>query len=136
MSETWETIVDIESYPSRTSSYVQVEVLTDTVRGLGARWDQTRTVWGRDHIQTMEVVEWGPPTSYMLRATEAGSEFRTHYLLAPTDHGTSVTVTFTVSPTNLYGRAVTRLMGSRLMASTRSAIEEILSELSETSAES
>jgi hypothetical protein len=136
VGETWETIADIESYPNRTSSYTEINPLTDHLGGLGARWKQTRTVWGRNHTQTMEVVEWEPTASMALRATEAGAEYETRYLFTPVDGGTKVMAIFTVAPVSLYGRAVVGLMGKKLMASSREALAEILAELSASSSPS
>ena len=133
VGETWQTIADIERYPDRTSSYTEINPITDHLGGLGARWRQTRTVWGRNHTQTMEVVEWEPTTSMALRAAEAGTEYETRYLLTPVDGGTKVEAIFSVTPTNLYGRAVARLMGKKLMASSREALAQILAELSASS---
>jgi len=136
VEETWETIADIESYPKRTSSYTEINPVTSHLGGLGARWKQTRTVWGRDHTQTMEVVEWEPTTLMAIRAAEAGTEYETRYLFSPVDGGTTVTAIFTATPTNLYGRAVVRLMGKKLMASSREALALILAELSASSSSS
>lgn len=133
VEETWETIADIESYPNRTSSYTEISPLTSDLRGLGARWKQTRTVWGRNHTQTMEVVEWEPTTSMTLRAAEAGTQYETRYLFSPADGGSKVTAIFTARPTNLYGRAVVRFMGKKLMASSGEALAQILAELSDSS---
>ena len=136
VGETWKTIADIESYPDRTSSYTEINLINNHLSGLGARWRLTRTVWGRVHTQTMEVVEWEPTTSMTLRGAEAGTEYETRYLFVPVDDGTEVKATFTVTPTNIYGRAVVRLMGKKLMASSREALADILAELSASSGSS
>lgn len=129
IEDTWETLVSIERYPEMTSSYVEVNPLTDSLRGVGARWDQTRIVWGRQHTHTMEVVAWEPPTSFTLQASEAGATYETSHRLGETAAGTEVEMTFAVVPTGTFGKAVNMLMGRKLMAATRETMAEILEEI-------
>ena len=66
-------------------SYEAIEWLTSEKSGVGAKWKQTRTVYGKSHTQTIEVVEWREPTSFALTATEAGATYLTRYSLRGLD---------------------------------------------------
>ena len=72
-------------YPSRVKSYEAIEWLTSEKSGVGAKWKQTRTVYGKSHTQTIEVVEWREPTSFALTAAEAGATYLTRYSLGGLD---------------------------------------------------
>ena len=72
-------------YPSRVKSYEAIEWLTSEKSGVGAKWKQARTVYGKSHTQTIEVVEWREPTSFALTATEAGATYLTRYSLRGLD---------------------------------------------------
>lgn len=127
----WETLTDIERYPGSVPSYVEVEMLTPDHRGVGARWRQVRTVFGRRHAQVLEVVEWQPPRSLSTRASESGATYTTHYELHDEPPGVRITMRFEVMPTTRLASLFQRLLGRRLMAGTQAAMAADLDSLIE-----
>ena len=125
----WSTIAAIGAYPGIVGSYVSVEDLTPETSGLGASLRQTRTVFGREHVQVLRIVAWNPPNRLDTVASESGAHYATSYQLEALDGATEVTVRFEVEATNVIGSLVQRLLGQRLMASTREAIERDLEDL-------
>jgi hypothetical protein len=125
----WSTITDVGRYPERVRSYVHVEYLTPERSGVGASWRQTRTVFGREHSQQLRIVGWEPPGYLKTAARESGAVYTTRYRLTDANGSTEVTVLFEVSATNVIGAIIQRLLGARLLGSTREAMERDLADL-------
>ena len=125
----WEVLVAIERYPERVGSYESVELLGEACEGVGARWRQTRTVFGRSHSQEMEVTGWEPPRELVLVATEAGARYKTRTNLEAIDGGTEVVTTFSVAATNPIAWVFVQTIGRRILRSTGGAIEQDLVDL-------
>ncbi len=125
----WSTISAVGEYPGRVSSYVRVEYQTPERGGIGTKWRQTRSVFGREHAQVLNVVGWEPPVYLETKAKESGAEYTTIYRLTEADGSTEVSVRFEVEATSVIGAVFQRLMGGRLMASTREAMERDLADL-------
>jgi uncharacterized protein YndB with AHSA1/START domain len=125
----WAAIIDIDGYPKHVGSYVRVEFMTSNRTGVGARWRQWRTVFGREHDQTIEITTWEPPRRLVTTAQESGATYETTYLLEAEGSETLVTMAFEVRPLNPVASLFQRLLGRRLLASTREAMERDLSDL-------
>ena len=99
--------------------------------GVGAKWKQTRRVYGKGHTQTIEVVEWREPTSLAMTATEAGATYLTSYSLGESRDGesTDVLASFEVQPNNLFSKVFVKLIGKKLLGSTRETLQNDLSDL-------
>ena len=131
MEKTWSTLVDLDRYPSRITSYEAIAWLTSEKSGVGAKWKQTRRVYGKSHTQTIEVVEWKEPTSFAMTATEAGATYLTRYSLGESKGGetTEVSPPFEVQPNNLFSKVFVKLVGKKLLGSTRETLQNDVSDL-------
>ena len=131
IQKTWSTLTDLDQYPSRVKSYEAIEWLTSEKSGVGAKWKQTRRVYGKSHSQTIEVVEWREPTSFALTATEAGATYLTRYSLRESKDGetTEVSASFEVQPNNLFSKVFVKLIGKKLLGSTGETLQNDLSDL-------
>jgi uncharacterized protein YndB with AHSA1/START domain len=125
----WEVLVAIEQYPERVGSYESVEFLGEAHEGVGARWRQTRTVFGRSHSQEMEVTRWEAPRELVLVATESGGRYEMRYDLEAVDGGTDVVLTFSVAATNPIAWVFVQTIGGRMLRSTGAAMAADLAEL-------
>ena len=131
IEKTWSTLIDLDRYPSRVKSYEAIEWLTSEKSVVGAKWKQTRTVYGKSHTQTIEVVECLEPTSFVLTATEAGATYLTRYSLGESKDAktTAVAASFEVRPNNLLSKVFVRLFGKKLLGSTGETLQSDLSDL-------
>ncbi len=131
IKKTWSTLINLDRYPSRVKSYEAIEWLTSEKSGVGAKWKQTRRVYGKSHTQTIEVVEWSEPTSFAMTASEAGAIYLTRYSLGESKDGetTEVSASFEVQPNNLFSKVFVKLMGNKLLGSTRESLKSDLSDL-------
>ncbi|MEA1903986.1 MAG: SRPBCC family protein [Actinomycetota bacterium] len=128
----WDLITNIVDYPRLIDSYEAVEVTTETHEGQGARWKQTRKVFGRSHSQDLEIIEWDPDRSLTHEAHEGGTTYQTRYVMSPSEsgEGTSVEMTFTVEANGVFGRMVLAAFGERLVRSTGVQMDRDLADLS------
>ena len=124
-------MVDLDRYSSRVKSYKAIEWLTSEKSGVGAKWKQTRRVYGKSHTQTIEAVEWREPTAFAMTATEAGATYLTRYSLGESKDGetTEVSASFEVQPNNLFSKLFVKLIGKKLLGSTRETLQNDLSDL-------
>lgn len=124
----WEVLVEIERYPERVG-YESVDFLGEQREEVGARWRQTRTVFGRSHSQEMEVTGWEPSRELVLVSTEAGARYETRTNLKAIDGGTEVVTTFSVAATNPIAWVFVQTIGRRMLRSTGGAMGQDLADL-------
>ncbi len=138
IEKTWGTLIDLDQYPGRVKSYEAIEWLTSERSGVGAKWKQTRRVYGKSHAQTIEVVDWREPTAFAMTATEAGAIYLTRYILGESQDGetTEVSPSFEVQPNNLVSKVIVKLFGKKLLSSTRECLKNDLSDLANAGEES
>jgi hypothetical protein len=67
---------DFANAPSRITGIARCEMLTTGPVGKGTRFRETRKMFGREQTETMEVVEWNPPSHYTLEANSCGCLYR------------------------------------------------------------
>lgn len=75
-----------------------LEVLTPGPVGKGTRFRETRTMFGRDATEEMEVTEFEPPRRFVLGARNHGCRYRSEMLFRPAGSGTEVEMSFTGEP--------------------------------------
>ena len=129
IEKTWSKLIDSDLYPSRAKSCEAIEWLTSEKFGVGAKWKQTRWVYGKSHTQTIEAVEWRGPNSFAMTATEARATYLTRYSLGESKGGetTEVSASFEVQPNNLFIKVFVKLIGKKFLGSTRETLRNDLS---------
>jgi uncharacterized protein YndB with AHSA1/START domain len=91
----WAVFTDLGKAVERLSAVEAVDILTDGPFGVGTRWRETRTMFGREATEEMEVTFVDPERSYTTEAASHGSAYTTRFDFAPTQAGTDVTFSFT-----------------------------------------
>ncbi len=129
LDRVWDLLVAFERYPERIHSYVAIEFDSERREGIGTRWRQTRTVFGRSHSQDIEITGWEPPHRLVLAAREAGALYETRYELASVDEYTNVTMTFSVTAKNPAAWIFVTTIGRRLLRSTGATMTQDLADL-------
>jgi uncharacterized membrane protein len=108
----WTIIIDLEGSVDRISAIEKVEVLSGGGEfDVGTRWRETRTMFGRQATEEMEVTEVTEGESYVAVAKPDGANYRTVMSVLPSG-GSSCTVSmeFGANPKG----AMTRLMGATI----------------------
>ena len=119
-----------ERYPERMRSSVAIEFDGERREGIGVRWRQTRTVFGRSHSQDIEITGWKPPRQLVLAAREAGALYETRYELASVEGHTEVRMTLSVTATNPIAWVFVTTVGRRILRSTGETMARDLADLS------
>ncbi len=73
----FDVVADIENSVGRLPAIKAIEVVSPARHGLGMRWRETRTMFGRDATATLEITEWRPPLEYVVSSEECGCAYRT-----------------------------------------------------------
>lgn len=87
---TFEVFSDIANAPDRVSGIKQVTMLTDGPIGRGARFRETRVMFGKDATEDLEFTEFQPPKSYTIGCESCGVYFTSTFTFTPEAGGTRV----------------------------------------------
>lgn len=90
----WAVFTDLGNSVERLSAVDAVEVFTEGPFRVGTRWRETRTMFGREATEEMEVTAVEPERSYTVEAASHGSHYTSQFHFAPTEAGTDVTFSF------------------------------------------
>jgi uncharacterized membrane protein len=105
----WKITTDLEGSVDTISAIEKVEILTGEDFGIGTPWRETRTMFGRQATEVMEVTEVTEGESYVTIARPDSANYRTSMSILPTgETACTLSMEFGASPK---GRA-TRLMGA------------------------
>jgi hypothetical protein len=127
----WATLADIEHAPEIFRGVARTERLQGRGFGTGARWRETRRLFGKEETQTLEVAEATRFRNATVVSRSAGVDYRTVYTLESTDGGTLVTVCFGAShpDPNLLKRLTATLFGHVGAAVTTRLLNQDLADL-------
>jgi hypothetical protein len=104
----FEVLGDIEHAQERIPGITKLEILSDIRSGKGVRWRETRTMFGKEATEVMEMTEFTPPTSYRVEAASHGMKYVSVFRFrAVDDKATEVNMTFAATPQTLFARLMT-----------------------------
>lgn len=100
----FDAISDLEHASERVRAIQKVEVLTDGPMAKGTRWRETRTMFGKECTEEMEITAFDAPNGYEVGADNCGCHYETRFSLRPEGDETVVEMSFRAIPTSLKGR--------------------------------
>lgn len=103
-------LADFRNAPARVSGIKKVEILTAGPIGKGTRFKETRIMFGKEATETMEVLEFTPPSGYVLGAESCGCRYRSEFRLTSKGAGTDVQMTFEATPLTAFAKVMSFLM--------------------------
>lgn len=127
----WAVITDLERSPEVLSGVERVERLDDgTSFGVGTRWRETRTMFGRQATEEMEVAEVDRGSSYTV-VSDAGSTVYTSILrVEPLGDGRArLSMAFGARTSGLVTRLLGVTVGRLFQGSTRKMLERDLADI-------
>jgi len=125
---TFEAFANVNKFAEVTSAITAVEVLTEGPIGVGTRFRETRTMFGKDATEEMEFTAYEPNQAYTIEARSHGSHYISEFRFRPSDGGTEVQFTFDAKPLSLFAKVMSPL--AKLMTnSVRKAIETDLEDV-------
>ncbi|MFM7050997.1 MAG: SRPBCC family protein [Planctomycetota bacterium] len=102
----WDRISDIENAARTIPAIRSIEILSETRRGLGTRWRETRVMFGREATETMEITGWRPPHEYVASAASHGSEYRSALRVTPAGAGCRLEFEFSARPVSFAAKVL------------------------------
>ncbi|MER7955622.1 MULTISPECIES: SRPBCC family protein [unclassified Streptomyces] len=124
----WEAMTDLRGMERMLSGVDKVEVLTEGTFGVGTRWRETRTMFGKQATEEMTVTEAEAPDRYVTVADSHGMHYVSEIALRPEgDGGTMVRMTFSGSPAegNRLGFVAKLLSGLGAKAASRALAKDL-----------
>jgi len=127
----WEVVTDIEGSPSVLSAVETVERLDDRDGfGVGTRWRETRTMFGRQATEEMEVTAVDAPRSYTVVAVNGSTTYTSTVSVEPVGaERCLLRMSFAGSSSGLIGRLLAATVGRLFAGATRRALEQDLVDL-------
>lgn len=95
---------DFENSADVVEGIDKVEMLTDGPVGPGTRFRETRTMFGREATEEMEVGAFDPPRRYTLVAESHGARYHSEFLFEEVPEGTRVRLTFDATPVTVFAK--------------------------------
>jgi hypothetical protein len=89
---------DLENAASRVKGIEKLEMLTDGPVGVGTKFRETRTMFGREATEDMEITAFDPPRSYEVHAESHGCRYHTVISFTPVGSGTEMAMNFQATP--------------------------------------
>lgn len=106
----WTIMTDLENWPKVVQAIESVERLDDGDDfGVGTRWRETRTMFGRQATETMQVTEVDPGRSYTVEARNRGATYTSVSSVEPTREGCVIEMSFDAQTSG-----VSKLLGATL----------------------
>lgn len=97
----------------------RVEILSAIPAGLGARWRETRMIFGREGSEEMEITAAERPGRIAVSAASHGAAYETVYTFTPEAGGTRVRVSFAGRAETIGARIMAALLGLAMAGSVR-----------------
>ncbi len=107
----------------------RIEMLTDGPVGTGARWRETRVLFGKAATEEMRITGFDPPRSLRIEADSHGAHYVTTYRFTPNDGGTDLEMDFSARPRSFLARLMSAVFGRAMLSSVRKALEADLRDL-------
>ncbi len=127
----WTLITDIANSPQVISGIDSVKILGGPEGfGVGTRWRETRTMFGKEATEEMEVSSVTEGTSYTVIAASHGMLYESIFTIQPRGADTcTLTMLFGGEPTSTMSRAMAVTIGRLFAGQTRKALEKDLADI-------
>ncbi len=100
---------DLPAAADHIAAIEEIEVLTDGPMQVGTRFRETRTMYGKQATEEMEVTSYSVNNGYTVEAESHGAHYTSVYRFEDRDDGTDVTLTFEARPVSLLARLLSPL---------------------------
>ena len=107
LEKVFDVIAHIDNYQNAVAHIKKVEFLSETKRGVGAKFRETRDMKGREVSSTIEVTEYNPNESVRFVSDEGGTVWDTLFTTAASDNETTMTMNMQALPYKLFAKLLT-----------------------------
>ena len=128
-ARTFAAFTDLRNAAKNIRGIKHIEVLTEGPIKKGTQFRETRTMFGRDAVETMEITAFDPPRGYSVGCGSCGARFDTDFRFTPESGGTRVDVNMRTVPTSLFAKMMSPLMGWMMVGTMRKCFENDLADI-------
>ena len=126
----WTLMTDMDTWVGTVEAIELVERLDDNEGfGLGTRWRETRTMFGRTATEVMEVTEYEEGKRYVTLAESHGAKYRSEMTVEAAGEGSRLSMSFSSEPQTFMTKVMAATVGRLFMSSTRKAIAKDLEDI-------
>lgn len=97
-------------FPNFIDGITKIEWLTEGEIGRGAKFRETRRIFGKEASEVMTITEWEPPALYVTSASGSGCVYRTEFRFTASDGRSRIDMTFSATPQNWMAKLLARMM--------------------------
>lgn len=129
--QVWDVVTDVEGSPAVLTAVEHVERLDDRAGfGVGTRWRETRTMFGKQATEEMEVTSVEAPYAYTVVAVNGATTYTSTITVAPlgTDR-CELTMSFAGSSSGLVSRVLAATVGRLFAGATRRSLRQDLDDI-------
>ena len=132
-SAVWNVITDIEGSVNVIEGIEKIRVLSKPEAGLvGLKWEETRTMFGREAMETMWITEAEDESYYQTRAEHPGLVYISELRLEDLEGGTKLIMSFDSKTSGLGRQIFSAIMGVFFNGATRKMIARDLEDIKNT----
>jgi len=128
-AKTFFAFTDLANTSKNIRGIKALEVITEGPIGVGTRFRETRTMFGKDAVETMEITAFDPPRSYSVGCDSCGARFDTTFRFTPDAGGTRVDVNMNTVATSFFAKVMSPVMGLMMAATMRKCFENDLADI-------
>lgn len=127
----WEIITDLDESTSVISAIEAYERLDEgSAFGVGTRWRETRTMFGRQASEELEVTAVEPGRSYTVEGDSRGAHYTSQMIVTPMGADSSqLTMTFGGEASGAMAKILATTVGKLFEGATKKALQKDLEEI-------
>lgn len=122
-------VTDLAGAPDRIGAIESLEVLTDQPFGVGTRFRETRTMFGRRATEEMEVTAVDPGRSYTTEAESCGCRYTCVVSIEPDGGGATLSMSMRAKPLRLAAKVMCAVMAPLMGGVARKAFARDLQDI-------
>ena len=129
-SVVWGIVTDLDRAAGVIGSITSVERLDGRAGfGVGTRWRETRTLFGRQATEVLEVTAVDEGRAYTVEADSRGTNYRSVIRVEPDGAGSRLSMTFEAEPSGAVAKLMAATIGRLFEGSTRKALQRDLDDI-------
>jgi uncharacterized membrane protein len=129
--QVWEVVTDLEASPAVMTAIDHVERLDDRPGfGVGTRWRETRTMFGKQATEEMEVTAVDAPHGYTVVAVNGSTTYTSTITVTPLgSERCELAMSFAGRSSGLVGRVLVATVGRLFAGATRRSLQQDLEDI-------
>lgn len=128
----WDVLTDLDAAVKRIDAITSIERLGGPRFGVGTRWRETRTMFGREATEEMEVTAVEEGRSYTVEAHSSGTDYESEVGVEPDGENGETSrlyTSFTAQPQTAVAKLMSMTVARLLRGSVRKALERDLDDI-------